>query len=94
MRGRWALRAPEPVRLAGPKRLVDPVEQRHQLTLIVDLWPHLSRDDDLVLPIDSPSARCSTAGIPRRWSSLSGSRDVDDVRKAHGLMPMNCDEIC
>ena len=34
------------------KRLVVPVEQPHQLTLIVDLWLHLSRDDDLVLPID------------------------------------------
>ena len=35
-----------------PKRFVDPVEQPHQLTLIASLWAHLSRDDDLVLPID------------------------------------------
>ena len=35
-----------------PKRFVDPVEQPHQLTLVAGLWPHLSRDDDLVLPID------------------------------------------
>ena len=34
------------------KRFVDPVEQPHQLTLIASLWAHLSRDDDLVLPID------------------------------------------
>ena len=30
-------------RRLDPKRFVDPVEQPHQLTLIVDLWPHLSR---------------------------------------------------
>ena len=39
-------------RRLDPKRLVDLVEHPHQLTLVAGLWPHLSRDDDLVLPID------------------------------------------
>ena len=39
-------------RRLDPKRLVDLVEHPHQLTLVAGLWPHLSRDDDLVPPID------------------------------------------
>ena len=29
-----------------------PRDHPHQLTLVAGLWPHLSRDDDRVLPID------------------------------------------
>ena len=53
-------------RRLDPKRLVDLVEHPHQLTLVAG-WPHLSRDDDR--SPRPPSARCSTAGIPRCWSS-------------------------
>ena len=56
-------------RRLDPKRLVDLVELPHQLTLVAGLWPHLSRDDDLVLPIDRHLRVVALLEVPRCWSS-------------------------